>query len=98
MLLTMRHCYLFSPAFVGNKLADFVLHSVIARLTTLLVVSGIWAWSSIPLHKPVRCVPSDETGGPVITADWVDPDYALYVFDSETDIKNPTPHRRISGH
>jgi hypothetical protein len=98
MLLTMRHCYLFSPVFVGNKLADFVLHSVIARLTTLLVVSGIWAWSSIPLHKPVRCVPSDETGGPVITADWVDPDYALYVFDSETDIKNPTPHRRISGH
>ncbi|SPJ78330.1 uncharacterized protein FTOL_06719 [Fusarium torulosum] len=99
----MRYCFLFSPAFVGNKLVDFVLHSVVARLTTLLAVLGVWALSSTPLHKPVLCASNDETGDSVIAADYVDPDYAdpdyaLYVFDSETDITDPTPHRRISGH
>jgi hypothetical protein len=43
-------------------------------------------------------VTDGKTGALIITADCVDPDYALHVFDSDTDERSPTPHRLISGH
>ncbi len=75
----------------------------LARATTLCVVAALVA-SVAPgigasaAASPPECAPREE-GGPVwVTAECVDPRYNRPVIDSQTDVTEPVPHHRVSGH
>lgn len=67
------------------------------------VVAALGVLVALSLTVPTgpsesQCAPTQQGGPMWVTADCVDPDYSKPVIDEESDLTNPVPVHKVSGH